>query len=150
MYFPSQDMLDRTLTMTIMTTLNPLAERPIVCDLHEGTNTALTFFQFVVYLLAAGHLVAGDILVLDNARIHNAQAMLPELVQLMQQNGVQMLFMPKYSPELNPCELVWSLMETNIRHHRGIDPFLEEILKAVCSVTYNHVWKFYEKCILDF
>jgi len=150
MYYPSREQLDRTLTMTAMTTLNPLAERPIVCDIRYGTNTALTFFEFVVYLLAAGHLSAGDVLVLDNARIHNAQAMLPELVQLMQQNGVQMLFMPKYSPELNPCELVWSLMKTNIRYHRGNDAFLQEVIKAVLVVQYDHVWKFYEKCVYYF
>jgi len=150
MYFPSRDRLDRTLTMTIMTTLDPNAARPIVCDLREGTNTALTFFQFAVYLLAFGHLVAGDVLVLDNARIHNAQLILPPLVQLMRQHGVQMLFMPKYSPELNPCELVWSLMKTNIRKHRGSESFLQEVIKAVCDVNYEHVYSFYEKCIVNF
>ncbi len=46
--------------------------------------------------------------VMDNAPIHCAEDMLRVLETILQLANVRMFFLPKYSPELNPCELVFA------------------------------------------
>jgi len=54
----------------------------------------------------------GRVLVLDNARIHKSHS-LREAVEL---EGHQLLFLPTYSPDFNPIELVWSWLKNWVRH----------------------------------
>jgi transposase len=53
-------------------------------------------------------LVAGDLLVADNAAIHKSREIIPTLRVALATAGVRMVFLPTYSPELNPCELVFA------------------------------------------
>lgn len=46
----------------------------------------------------------GSVLVMDNATIHNSE----ELVGLLLQHGVYVLYLPPYSPWFNPIEKVFS------------------------------------------
>ena len=46
----------------------------------------------------------GDILVMDNLAIHKNKATL----SLLEEGGVEVLFLLPYSPDLNPIEMMWS------------------------------------------
>lgn len=50
------------------------------------------------------------VVVLDNARIHKAQAIQLSL-KLLQEQGVTLYFLPAYSPELNRIEVLWHTMK---------------------------------------
>jgi hypothetical protein len=77
------------------------------------TNKAMDFFSCVIDMVETGALVTGDVLVLDNARIHWAYAIQAPLINFLYLVGVQLMFLPTYSPELNPCEVTRSLSD----HH---------------------------------
>lgn len=49
-------------------------------------------------------LPANSILVLDNASFHKGT----ELEQIVTQNNHQLLYLPPYSPDLNPIEHIWA------------------------------------------
>jgi len=88
-----------------------------------------------------GALVAGDYLVLDNARVHHAKEANKFLVPLLDLAGVRLIFLPAYrfsfqfislpgqspnhhphllfSPELNPCELVFGFVKNSMHDNRG-------------------------------
>lgn len=53
----------------------------------------------------------GSVLVLDNARIHHGQA----LLQAVEEAGCSLLFLPAYSPDFNPIELLWSWLKHQVR-----------------------------------
>ena len=53
----------------------------------------------------------GSVLVLDNARIHHG----PELAQIVANAGCSLLYLPPYSPDYNPIELVWSWIKQRVR-----------------------------------
>jgi len=73
-----------------------------------------------------GDLCQGDYVIVDNAALHHAT----------------------YSPELNPCEKVFAMVKSHIRHHRdGHSSILFEILKSLSTITVHHVLKFYENAI---
>jgi transposase len=65
--------------------------------------------------VAGGWLQDGDLLIVDNATVHFGEGSRDELLRLLMDNSIQYLFIPTYSPELNPCELVFSFIKKHIR-----------------------------------
>lgn len=53
----------------------------------------------------------GSVLVLDNASIHRGGA----IRELVEQAGCSLLYLPPYSPDLNPIELAWSWIKNRVR-----------------------------------
>jgi transposase len=80
-----------------------------------GSNSAVDFLFFIVNLLEREALKQGDILVLDNASVHYTHTTGPLLDVLLSAKGVKMYFLPCYSPELSPVELVFSQVKRHAR-----------------------------------
>jgi hypothetical protein len=59
------------------------------------------------------------------------------------------VFLPAYSPELNPCELVFGQVKNIIRHLRGegLHSIFDQIHVAFNSVTIENVSNYFAKCI---
>ena len=51
---------------------------------------------------------------MDNMRSHHAKAVQAVLAA----SGVKVLFLPPYSPDLNPIERLWSKMKAILRHEK--------------------------------
>jgi transposase len=64
----------------------------------------------------------GSVIVLDNARFHQS----PTTVKLVEAAGCQLLFLPSYSPGLNPIEPLWAAFKTRRRRNlaTATNPFL--------------------------
>jgi transposase len=129
-----------------MTTLTQ--ETPFVFNLREGTNDQYDFLEFVTFLVEQKHLAAGDYLVMDNCAIHAAEATAPALFELLDAAKVSLIFLPSYSPELNPCELVFAAVKNYLRNHRGPEFFWREIMFALTtSMKLYDMWNVYMDCI---
>jgi transposase len=93
------------------------------------TFSALTFGDFVRYLLQS---TQGQIyLILDNARWHRSK-ILKEFFETNQQRLV-FIFLPPYSPELNPIERVWRIIRRKVTHNRYF-PSTEDLRIALVSL----------------
>ena len=79
----------------------------------EGSCTATKFFRWFVSSLYFA-LEHDSVLVLDNARIHHYQPFL-EIAEFL---GVRIVFLPPYSPHLNPVENLWAAIKALIRRYR--------------------------------
>jgi hypothetical protein len=56
-------------------------------------------------------------------------------------------FFPKYSPELNPCELVFAQMKAYIRGYRSTSFSLVELmLDSLIRIEYKTLFRYYERC----
>ena len=77
-----------------------------------------TYFEKV--LLPA--LPPGSVIVLDNARFHQSST----TAALVAAAGCELLFLPAYSPDLNPIEHIWAAFKTRLRKDlpTAADPFL--------------------------
>jgi hypothetical protein len=91
-------------SITILTSLDPT--EPVAWTYRESTNDQWAFLSFVLWLCQRGYLQPGDYLVLDNAAIHGGSSSLLGLRAVLRTWEVRLIFLPAYSPELNPCELV--------------------------------------------
>lgn len=96
-----------------------------------GAWTGETFEEFVGHSLLP-QLPAGSVLVMDNARIHHRQT----LQELVAAAGCRILYLPPYSPDLNPIELLWSWLKDNVRHRA---PRTDELRQAAIENAANLV-----------
>jgi transposase len=77
--------------------------------IEGATNTEV--FQAYVREILVPTLRSGDIVVLDNLGAHKNEATLA----LISAAGAQTRFLPAYSPDLNPIELMWSKVKALLR-----------------------------------
>lgn len=94
------------------------------CMTIEGaTDTAV--FQAYVRAVLVPSLRPGDIVVMDNLGPHkNAQT-----IALITAAGASVRFLPAYSPDLNPIEMMWSKVKTLLRTAEARTP--DDLLRAI-------------------
>jgi transposase len=80
------------------------------CMTVEGAVNAEVFRSYVREILLPT-LSAGDILVMDNLSAHKDH----HALELLKNAGVTVRFLPAYSPDLNPIELMWSKVKALLR-----------------------------------
>jgi len=96
-----------------------------------------TFFSFLKYLrTVSSHSGRKVIVINDNARYHHAKLHKPWRENCSQK--FEMMFLPSYSPELNPIERVWKLTRRLAIHNRYF-PSLESVSDAIELVFNNWV-----------
>ena len=84
---------------------------PLFLNGVERSTTEADLIDFVVDAIAQRFLRSGDTFVMDNYAVHRSS----NLREYLRLAGVSLLFLPKYCPELNPIELVWSKIKYSIR-----------------------------------
>ena len=67
-------------------------------------------------------------IILDNASYHKSDT----LKEIFKKYDCRMLFLPPYSPELNPIEQTWSHIKKHLRNHYNKDILFYENLE--CSI----------------
>jgi transposase len=76
----------------------------------EGATTAAVFEAYVEQVLAPS-LRKGQVVVMDNLSAHKAQ----RIRELIEEWGCELLYLPPYSPDLNPIEEAFSKIKNLIR-----------------------------------
>ncbi len=91
--------------------------------------------RFIAYLdeVLGPTLHEGDIVVMDGPRLHRVAGVTETLAKF----GATAMYLPPYSPELNPIEMCWSVMKAWIRQWtpRAKDRLLQSIERAWDGVT---------------
>jgi transposase len=68
-------------------------------------------FELYVETQLAPELVPGDVVILDNVGFHKSE----RAAELVRQRGAWLLFLPPYSPDLNPIEMAFSKLKALLR-----------------------------------
>lgn len=86
----------------------------------------------------------GDVVVLDNLGVHRD----PRARAAIERAGASVLFLPPYSPDLNPIENMWSKVKALLRKAaaRTADALLAAIGAAVAAVTAADCRGFFAHC----
>lgn len=115
----------------------PLPKKPI--DVPGGT-TSLHFYQFMEALLdqldSLGQSRKGINLVMDNCQIHHG----PAVQELCIARGYNIVFLPPYSPFLNPIEEFWSKLKLVYRHDKLDDAGKDGVVHRVNEAVSKRTW----------
>ena len=100
----------------------------VAYELHKGTVNGDRFLDFVHGSLIPNMLPYDGlnpcyIVVMDNCSIHHIQPVL----DAFNQAGIVVIFLPPYSPDMNPVENVFSYIKYYLKQHDEIIQVLPDI-----------------------
>lgn len=110
---------------------------------YLGGTTGKRFLSFVRERLAP-KLRRGDVVVLDNLRAHKVAG----VEQAIREVGAHVIYLPPYSPDLNPIEPAWSKVKSRLRaiSARTIRDLRGAVHSAISSVTQRDLRNWFKHC----
>lgn len=105
-------------------------------------------FQTYVREILSPTLSPGDIVIMDNLSPHKND----HTLELIARAGAQVMFLPPYSPDLNPIEKMWSKIKSILRSlgARTRDELLTAIATAFARVTSKDAAGWFASCGYSF
>ncbi len=82
----------------------------LVYTTYQGGTTAQRFREYMEKQLIPS-LEKDDLVIMDNMRSHHAKI----VTELLDKAGISYVYLPPYSPDLNPIEKMWSKMKATLR-----------------------------------
>lgn len=113
------------------------------CMTLPGATDTEAFRTYVREILGPT-LRAGDLVVMDNLAPHKSA----ETLALIRAAGAEALFLPAYSPDLNPIEKMWSKVKSLLRtaEARSPDELVTAAGAALAKVTSQDALGWFASC----
>jgi Transposase and inactivated derivatives len=102
---------------------------PLILD---GAMDGESFLAYVEQILLPA-LRPEDVVVMDNLSTHKTEAVAKAFLK----KNVRVLYLPPYSPDLNPIENMWSKVKAVIRQHaaRNLSALMYAMAEALETIT---------------
>ena len=109
----------------------------------EGGVNGKLFLKFVKEVLVPT-LRKGDVVVMDNLGSHKVKG----VREAIEAAGAEVLYLPPYSPDLNPIEMIFSKLKSGLRKLacRTREALWEAIPRILASVTKKQARKCFAHC----
>lgn len=108
----------------------------------EGAMNGDAFLAYIEQCLVPT-LRRGDIVIMDNLPVHKVSG----VCDAIEAKGATLIYLPKYSPDLNPIEMAFSKLKSQLRKlakrtlqslHRGIGNFIPTLRPRECANYFRH------------
>jgi len=131
----------KTMTMLSAIRLNGVIQDATV--VLDGPMNAATFLGYTQQFLAPA-LRPGDVVIMDNLSSHKVKG----VVEAIEAAGAQLWYLPPYSPDLNPIEMLWSKVKAWLRRvsARTFEALIEAIADALRSVDPTECAHYFASC----
>jgi transposase len=102
----------------------------------SGANNGERFKKYLKNTLVDS-LKPGDVVIMDNSKAHKVDG----VKALIESVGATVLYLPPYSPDLNPIEQMWSKIKAFLRKTkaRSVEKLLNSIPDAFSSVSFSDI-----------
>ncbi len=133
---------NRGANTTVLSSMNAEGMGPSLTV--EGATTSVVFEAYVEQVLGPT-LRRGQLVVMDNL---SAQVKGERVRKLIEERGCELLYLPSYSPDLNPIEEAFSKIKGLVRkaEARSREALVEAIGWALSAVTSRDARAFFEHC----
>jgi transposase len=113
------------------------------CVAVEGTTTGAVFEAYLKNVLVPS-LRPGQMIVMDNLSSHKG----PRVRELIEGRGCELLYLPPYSPDLNPIEQAFSKLKASLRRAgaRTFEALIEEMGRALEEINERDASGFFRHC----
>jgi len=108
----------------------------------EGATTAVVFEAYVERVLAPSLKEGQVVVVMDNLGAHRPK----RVMELIEQRGAELLYLPSYSPDYNPIEEAFAKLKHLLRKAaaRTKDALVEAIAAALSAISAQDVRGYFE------
>ena len=119
----------------------------VACMTIEGAADTEVFRAYVREVLIPT-LRRGEVVIMDNLSPHKNELTL----WLLAQAGVEVLFLPPYSPDLNPIEKMWSKVKNCLRSAEGRTSatLVQAVGAALTRITSQDAMNWFASCGYSF
>jgi len=126
---------------TLLTSLHRRGMGPSMAV--EGATTSRVFETYAKSLLAPA-LHPGQVVVMDNLGAHRPQ----KIEELIEERGCELVYLPSYSPDLNPIEEALSKIKHILRKigARSKDALIEALGQALAAVGVQDARGYFAHC----
>lgn len=125
--------------VTLLASMNAEGMGP--CLVVEGATTGEVFKAYLEQVLAPS-LRPGQVVVMDNLSSHKGS----EVRELIEKRGCDLMYLPPYSPDLNPIEEAFAKLKALLRRAgaRTHKALIEAMGRALDAVTASDACGFFE------
>ena len=116
----------------------------VICAMYgQWATDSMAFLSFVQTMLVP-HLRPGHIVILDNVNFHKHR----QVREAIERAGARLLFLPPYSPDLSPIELMWSKLKHYLKRKaaRTMADFHQALLEAFETLTDYDFEAWFDDC----
>jgi len=110
----------------------------------EAATDGEIFLAYVEHFLCP-ELRPEDVVVMDNLSAHKVEG----VRQLIEATGAKLLYLPPYSPDLNPIEKAWSKIKQILRalKARSTETLDQAITEALMHITADNARAWFRLCM---
>jgi len=110
--------------------------------IFEGSLDGEMFGEYVAQCLAPS-LKSGDIVIMDNLSSHKVEGVIEPIIAV----GATVRYLPPYSPDLNPIELMWSKIKAYLRKlkARTKEALEQALVEALDSISRTDVMRWFKE-----
>ena len=124
----------------VLTTLGAMSLRGMVASMTIESATDSDVFEAFLEQVLCPKLKAGDVVVMDNLNVHK----MDRVRELIEGTDARLLYLPPYSPDLNPIEKAWSKFKQFLRSAKArtaelLDQAVTAALQSI-SADNAHAW----------
>ncbi len=124
----------------VLTTLGAMSLDGMVASMTVESATDSDVFEAFLEQVLCSKLKPGDVVVMDNLNVHK----MDRVRELIEGAHARLLYLPPYSPDLNPIEKAWSkfkqfLRSVKARTAEALDLAVSAALQSI-SPDNAHAW----------
>ena len=110
-----------------------LTSAGIVAPFYRHGSMSGACMEAYVEQVLRPELRVGDVVIMDNLAAHKSSRVRAQI----ESAGAELVFLPPYSPDLNPIELAWSKMKALLRKYaaRTYDALVDSVANALRAIT---------------
>lgn len=128
----------------VLTTLGAMRLEGMVATMTVESATDGDVFEAFLEEVLCPRLKAGDVVVMDNLNVHKMN----RVRELIEGAGARLLYLPPYSPDLNPIEKAWSKFKQFLRSAkaRTRDALDQAVTEALKTITAENASAWFKHC----
>lgn len=128
----------------VLTTLGAMSLAGMVASMTVEAATDGDIFEAFLEQALCPKLKPGDVVVMDNLSVHKIE----RVRELIEGAHAELLYLPPYSPDLNPIEKAWSKFKQFLRSAkaRTADALDQAVSAAIETITPDNAKAWFKHC----
>lgn len=121
---------------TRTTVISAYSNKKFLAPFYFEGNTDTEIFLYWIKRFLCPNLQSNHVVIMDNASFHKS----PKIRQLIESKGAKLLYLPTYSPDLNPIEHRWGSLKRNLELiQTNTDNFNQHLDYFLCNKKYQEI-----------